>query len=1058
MEKLTGKFKKIVSVASIASLLQTPIVFAEGNTASQNNPTKRATQVMDTVTSGIQMYSQFLQVNNQQRLQQIQNQQLQKQLASLSPTVVPSKMFPECAITPSMSNSVKDFCYAEASVNAVNSNNQMKQLADSWINTLNKILNKASNGQTEIGILCLENRQKSLDDNFQELINNLTRLEQQLNAEKENFRKLNASILDQMKTLKSELSGGAEGTNLDTKTKDYTSLFSKDCQTIIANQTAKLAQSGGLMGISAGLASGKKLANDHNQNKLAIEKEIRRDVQKAVDHVKKYGIGGLSTFNASETQYKALTTQMTSEVQKFTVNYQRIQQELKKLDYDVPVLDKNFTVDLNEFTTQAKDYFKKRYINQCVTGADKTGVALSTDQVLNALKQRSTNNKGTAAAQYKVALENIINSDAFIQDKVNQIKALENNYKDISITYRSSNGQSVTSSPYDLYIKQINLCEQQYASSNAASSSEKKKVDRGVSLLNELQNFNNNFASTFTTNALDALLNCNGNSAKNGLAKNSCVSDAVFDFTSDNYCLSIANTCANTMVGCDAEITNQITIRKNKQKALAATYNTNMQNMITKANTLVKAQNTAVIAMMKKIQAKLPGTNIDIPQDILIETPALLSKNFDVALLGDGNLGVMDEINKKLAILKDSISNQRGSTKDAIAEYIQKQDEAARAELKKWGDVYTDCSQKEQDSSGMIAQMNQDGMKKQAEEDAKVGSFCRKYGALRNNPMAGCGGSLEKLTDTAAEIAAFGRLSKNADHSLNQYAALCAQVNNEDETKYENAKKALKRCNDNKNKANCDDEHDDLDRAKSKLGKNKDDEPEDHKTYADFCKNKDTSDAQLIKTLANLEKDSSNQKKLANMKNLEKFKEEAEELNLKNYEDFFDVIEDEIGSDAFNGSGFCSKLYSKLNPKREISAINSSLDILQTKVTKLKTEKEAADRKLTEAKTDVEKKDAKTAFDEVLANLKEAEDELRKTQNNPKEETDKVIAKAINDGVKKLTGYTAPQERLKTAFNNIGEQTTNDCDTQLSSTASTNKGNDFLRAFDASILGSSKAK
>lgn len=1056
MEKLTGKFKKIVSLASITSLLQTPIVYAQGDVASQNNPTKRATEVMDTMTNGIRMYSQFLQVNNQQRLQQIQNQQLQKQLSSLSPTVVPSKMFPECAITPSMSNSVKDFCYAEASVNAVNSNNQMKQLADSWINTLNKILNTASNGQTEIGILCLQNRQKSLDDNFQELINNLTRLEQQLNAEKENFRKLNASILDQMKTLKSELSGGAEGTNLDTKTKDYTSLFSKECQTIIANGTTNLSKAGGLMGISTELAVGKKRANDHNQNKLAIEKEIRRDVQKAVDHTKKYGIGGLNTFNPNETQYKALTTKMTSEALKFNVNYERIKAELKNLEYELPALDKNFTVDLNEFTTQAKDFFKKRYINKCVTGADKTGVALSTDQVLGALRQKSTNNKGTAAAQYRVALENIINSDAFIQDKVNQIKALENNYKDISITYRSSNGQSVTSSPYDLYIKQINLCEQQYASSNAATSSEKKKVDRGVSLLNELQNLNNNFTSNFTTNALDALLNCNGNSAKNGLSKNSCADEAVFDFTSDNYCLSIANTCANTIVGCDAELTNQITIRKNKQKALAATYNTNMQNMITKANTLVKAQNAAVIAMMKKIQAKLPGTNIDIPQDILIETPALLSKNFDVALLGDGNLGVMDEINKKLAILKDSISNQRGSTKDAIAEYIQKQDEAARAELKKWGDVYTDCSQKEQDSSAMIAQMNQDGMKKQAEEDAKVGSFCRKYGALRNNPMAGCGGSLEKLTDTAAEIAAFGRLSKNADHSLNQYAALCAQVNNEDETKYENAKKALKRCRKGKDN-DCDDEEEDVDRTRSKLGKKKDDEQEP-KTYADFCKNKDTNDTNLIKALANLSKDSSVKNKLAKMESLEKFKKEAEESNLKNYEDFFETIEDEIGSDVFKNPGFCSKLYSKLYPKREISGVNSSPEILTQKVVQLKKDKMAAEEQLKTAQTDAVKTANKDAFTKAESDLKIAEEELNKAQSNSKEEIDKKIAEAINNGVKKLTEYTTPQERLKTAFNNIGEQTTNDCDTQLSTTASTNKGMDFLRAFDASILGSSKAK
>ena len=1053
MEKLTGKFKKIVSVASITSLLQTPIVYAQGDAASQNNPTKRATQVMDTVTNGIQMYSQFLQVNNQQRLQQIQNQQLQKQLSSLSPTVVPSKMFPECAITPSMSNSVKDFCYAEASVNAVNSNNQMKQLADSWINTLNKILNTASNGQTEIGILCLQNRQKSLDDNFQELINNLTRLEQQLNTEKESFRKLNAAILDQMKTLKSELSGGAEGTNLDTKTKDYTSLFSKDCQTIIANETANLAKSGGLLGISTALTSTKKLANDHNQNKLSIEKEIRRDVQKAVDHVKKYGIAGLTSNFSNETQYNALTKKLQSENTQFLINYQRIQKELAKLDYEVPELDKNFTVDLNEFTTQAKDFFKKRYINQCVTGADKTGVALSTDQVLGALRQKSTNNKGTAAAQYRVALENIINSDAFIQDKVNQIKALENNYKDISITYRSSNGQTITSSPYDLYIKQINLCEQQYTSSNAATSSEKKKVDRGVSLLNELQNLNNNFASTFATNALDSLLNCSGNSAKNGLSKNACNSSELFDFTSDNYCLSIANTCANTIVGCDAELTNQITIRKNKQKALAATYNMNMQNMITKANALVKAQNTAIIAMMKKIQGKLPGTNIAIPEDILIKTPDLLSTRFDVALLGNGDLNVMDDINKKIATLKDSITDQRNATGQAIASYVQEQQSAAQKELQKWGEVYQDCSQKEQESSGMIAQMNQEGMKRQGEEDGKVGSFCRKYGALRNNPMAGCGGSLEKLMEDYDAVSASGRLSKNVDYSLGQYSNLCAQYNNEGTTSIDSINQMIaNECSsvDSSNRTRCNSLNNQLATAQAKSSNNKSSENSSINLKIDkLCGKREkeaTSDKDLIKKLADYAKSDSAKSALKKATSIKDFQDKLEDLdNVDHISNFFAKLDEDIDDFSLTDEGFCSRLNKEIyetkeNTQRSLAADNQASNPVA----------QSANADETKAKLSI------TASTTPVAETNKSG--TNKSGTNEVTYTYTLKPGYVDNALKELSGHVDPIKQRELAYNRIGEQTTNDCDTQLSTTASTNKGNDFLRAFDASILGSSKAK
>lgn len=1043
MKNLKGKFKKIVSVSSIASLLQTPIVFAAGDQNSQNNPTKRATEVMSTVTNGLQMYSQFLQVNNQQRLQQIQNQQLQKQMASLAPTVVDSKIFPECAITPSMSNSVKDFCYAEASVNAVNSNNQMKQLADSWVNTLDKILNTASNGQTEIGILCLQNRQKSLDDNFQELLNNLTRLEQQLDTEKESFKKLNAAILDQMKTIKSELSGGTEGTNLDTKTKDYTSLFSKDCQTIIANETAKLSSSGGLLGISSAMSPAKKLANDHNQSKLAVENEIRRDVQKAVEQVKKYGIGGLSTNFGFTTQYKALSTQLNSEQGQFLTNYQRIQKELAKLEYDVPELDKNFTVDLNEFTTQAKDYFKKRYINQCVTGADKTGTALTTDQVLSALRQKSTNNKGTAAAQFKVALENIINSDAFIQDKVNQIKALENTYKDISVTYRSSTGQSVTSSPYDLYIKQINLCEQQYASSNAASSSEKKKVERGVSLLNELQTLNNNFASTLTTNALDALLNCSGNSAKNGLSGNACNSKELFDFTSENYCLSIANSCANTITGCDAELTNQITIRKNKQKALAATYNTNMQNMITKANALVKAQNTAIIAMMKKIQAKFPGTNIAIPEDILIKTPDLLSTKYDVALLGDGNLTVMDDVNSKIKILKASIEDQRGSTADAIATYINEQKNAASTERAKWLSVYQDCAQKEQESTGMIAQMNQEGQQRQSEEDAKVGAFCRKYGSLKNNPMAACGGSLEKLSTDLDAVYASGRIKSEVEYNIGELTNLCAQYNNESEAKFESAEEDYQDCL-TQQRANPQFDCSSKLQAKRRAERNNKNKSADNSekliSIEKICGNKNnpTKDKELISKLAKYAP-KSEQSALAKIEKLEDFVEKVDETEeFSNISKFFEILDDEglSSSDA----NYCANLYQKLYSNRDIAAVDSNKSAASTTVSTAKTDngETAAKPAATAAETSTAAPATAVAKTEVVK--------------------DESFNSKIKSSLESLTNYADFETRKTLAFNRFGEQATNDCDSQLSTTASTNKGMDFLKAFDAGVLGSSKAK
>jgi hypothetical protein len=493
--------------------------------------------------------------------------------------------------------------------------------------------------------------------------------------------------------------------------------------------------------------------------------------------------GGLEDFlqnKITETsQFETLKQAVAKQATDFQISKARIAKELSKIGYELPTMDKNFSVDFDEFLKGSTTYFKKQFINDCVTGADKSGIAISTDQILNSLKQRSTGSSGTARDKYKAALKTILDSDSDIDSKLSQIKSLEKTYQDITITYQNSEAQRVTETPYDLYIKTLKQCEIQFDSSQSTGSnniSYKKKIDRGQALLREFKGLHDNYSSNLASRVLDKVLTCNGEAKKSG---GNCVvgkSDQVFEQNSATFCMAHADQCANEIAGCAQEASNHVSTRKTKMEAMAAVYNKKTEELVARSNLLYTQQKNAVMDMIKAVQAKFPGTNFQIPEGMFVTMPEMKKDQYGIELAGDGNLAFMDELPKKIDLLKTVFKDQQKAVAKEIDEYIGKQTAAMEREKAKWQALGSECKGFADSSSKELAKRNEEGMKKQQELDEKVGKFCQKYSAMKENPLEACSDA-KSLADDADKIAA--RLTNNALSFTGRFRNICNSYMNE---------------------------------------------------------------------------------------------------------------------------------------------------------------------------------------------------------------------------------------------------------------------------------------
>lgn len=1053
MKNLKRLTKTFAVHAMIISLLQTSFVFMPSYAASNMTSTEKTGQeILNVAKTAVGIYGSFLGQKQQSIMLQIQAQKNQQLMQTLSPScrkadgtscyTTGSKFFPECPLPASMTSMPQNVCSAASpDPNQIAQMITYESIAKSWMNYFDQMSNEASNAKVPFGLKCLGDKQKALDSQLTEMVNNLTRLQDQLNKDKETFRNNNKKLLEDLATYNDELMG-ASGTgknNLKLKTQDFAKYFSASCQSVIGEDGLRDGPSMGLLGIMQSLSPASKRASDYNNNRALIESEIRNDVAKIQAAIQNGGLQDYFDGKIAETsKYQSLVVATQKQSKEFSIAKERIASELKKIGYTLPEMDKNFSVDFDEFLKDSQTYFKKQYINECVTGADKSGIAISTDQILKALQQRSTGNAGTALSKYKDALKIIMESDSSMEQKLADIKALEGTYQDMSITYQSSDGQKVTETPYDLYMRTLEKCNQHYNSDKSSSDgsvavSQKKKVERGQALLRELQSLHNNYSSQLASRVLDQALNCNGESKKAG---SGCGNKDAFDHTSANFCMSNANLCANEVSGCYAEATKHVETRKAKMEALAKTFNANTEIMVARANQLYNAQKNAVMDMIKVVQARFPGTNFEIPEGMFVSMPELKKDAFGVELANDGNLSFMDELPKKIALLKQVFEKQKDTVNKEIDDYIAKQEGAMSKERGRWEQLAGECKGMIDRSSSELAKSNAEGAKKQAELDQKVGSFCRKYSQLQDNPFGACEDAKD-LAEQADKISA--RLSSNAENVTAQFRTLCNMYNNESSSassEYELCRKASYR---EKNEDRCAiAENKEL----AKLGKKEEDGKKSGKkgggiSLASLCGSdaKPATNKDLVeRILGKLPEKERSKFDGDNKEKLVKALESRDFDGLDGYGDLEDegVLQNiaDLGGGADN---VCSKLF-QLN-----TGTSANTD-------KQKTDLAALDNELKAATTEDAKKELTKKIDDKKKEIAAADTK----GSNP-------VAKVLDDLKTAALAGTTVEAQREVAFNRLGEQIDGSCDAQASNTSMPKDwGSQLLQSFDKAILGNTK--
>lgn len=760
----------------------------------------------DKKRSTIDMIDQVFNSTMQQMQQSMQQTQMQTQqaamMAQLQPQTIPSKFFPHCKISQARGNFPKRAC--DTGVNSPGQLQGIEQLANlgsGYADMYEQLLSPAQNTAYPVGLQCLDDAKKGMTKSLQDRLNSLQALKDKIEKEAQLFTEQNQKILSDMDKTHKDLFGSKGSADIDARTRDYSKYFSSACQNIIGQDALASASGAGLNGIKVGLQTKNKGAVDYAVNQGKIENDINRQIQTVKSQIKSQGIQqwsedmarGNGSVNLSDLKRLNVSPQAEriaqTEVARFSSKVANIQKELKKIDpdYEIPPMDKNFGVDFAEFTKGAEDYFKKQYINDCVTMADK-GVAISPEQILTSLNSGVGGKGSIALKNYKAALSNILNSDAFIEDKMEQIRQLDAKYSgsNISITYKDSGSQTIKSTTYDLYRNTVNACANKFTQNDTFTTgsgkqvSQQKQIKRAKEYMNDLRDLEATFAAQIGNQVYDALINCSGNSEDS----NTCSTSDVFNQKSENFCMKHATSCSSKVQQCYKQADAHVEKKKSEIKTMQATYNKNVAALVAREEAYLKQIKAQVLADAEYLNKYFPGANYSVPEGLFIKMPLNAESKFGVELAGGGTLDFMQDLPNQIQKLKDTLQKQSGEIEKVIADYIGKQEEAMRGQKAKWENFGEQCYAAAQGYRAAVAEQNAKMQQQQQEQMQAIGAFCNKYGQFGDtNPLAGCDdgndysaqGLYEDMSGVVQGISTQHRIATT------EYRNACAQFNNERE-------------------------------------------------------------------------------------------------------------------------------------------------------------------------------------------------------------------------------------------------------------------------------------
>lgn len=789
--------RKLSAATSILALLHMPVYAQQQTGGDPGHWANIAIGVGTNIFQGV----------IQMRQQAAQMQQQISMMNSLAPKTVSARFFPQCVVPASGSPSVENVCRGGPGQEGLFGG--FVQLAATYEQNYNQMLSMAQHSPAPVGLQCLDIERKKMNSGMVRRRNSISTIIGQLRKEEQAFRDNNAAMLNSMGETYEELHGedarsrraprGQEEESNASIAKDFANYYSPDCREVIGKDRTDLGKRGGLNAIKIEFAQHNQEASKYINNQVNLKRNFDQMTQKLAQELATKGIDDvlpadqqrlqqtLADITGGNQDFVSLAPVVGNKVIQLNSTKSRIQGDLDELlgagSFRIPSFGSNFSQDFGRFMTNAEDFFRKKHVNECVTGSG-SGLSLSADQILGSLQHRVTNNSGNTHILYRQALQNILDSDAFIDDKILKIRQLDMQYRnEITITYRDSKANTVEETPYNLYQKIIAACEQDFFQDNTykpgtrsiGSSSKSESVLRARRLMSELKDSVDKFSSEITKELTDRVQNCNGRT----LSSNSCSEATPFSTSSENFCFPHAEACSQKVAACHRETTIIVENKTKEIKTKADIFNREAEALIARQQAIMKPLVESIIADAEFLAQYFPGADFLYPEELFVAMPEK-SMQFGEMLRGGGEI-TFDSLISKLEALARNLDDQAQKIDREIQDYMGEVRNAITENQRKWAQVKQTCNQAIENIANQVAQANKAGADAQSKMDEEVGKFCRQYGRIASaqNPVAGCGGSNspESLYDDIHRVA--GQINPQVLRNTQRYASVCNAFNNE---------------------------------------------------------------------------------------------------------------------------------------------------------------------------------------------------------------------------------------------------------------------------------------
>ncbi len=572
-----------------------------------------------------------------------------------------------------------------------------------------------SEGQS-FGIGCMKNAMQILNGFFKHRIDELDKLNTNLEAMNNQFREASRADLDALEEAVAVLDGGDSTLADKVRTKnpdlfDFAKRFNNPaCLSILSDQKFnETGSSGGLNKIKkdlkdklsqkVGKFSGESYSQSHASvvediNSLAnkVSKQFELNYGSIAKSPAAYGqfLGSLKNLVSSPNNINnALNPDLFSDVQaKFNENYIKLTETRNTIESELnaygPGNALNLLGNLNSSNFEAEvSTIENRIKNQCLTSS-----VGDMDYLLGKIYDpTASDHANTNASNFlKDKLKQIMSNDSTsIEKKLAELKSLESQtgsryYMKMENSYEvqqlDSNGNIVTKvvgastnrTPSVYFSDVINNCNAQFKANNLNN-----KLS-GSAAINKLRQLNQDYKKLASSQAAEMknelrkkLIECSSPEEANNTAVGSCTSER-FNTSSPNFCANAALSCSKNMQACTQQADNFAKEVKTQKTARATNYKALLQK---NKQDIVKIFDTALSEYMKQGEALrgLFGAGFSSPSGIQREVPEgqrYLSEFADATGGSpDGRLLLEDPdkyvemFKHNIALLKESVKKQQ---------------------------------------------------------------------------------------------------------------------------------------------------------------------------------------------------------------------------------------------------------------------------------------------------------------------------------------------------------------------------------------------------------------